>query len=71
MSDNLTRHIGKEALTMGTYDLVGAVDRVKAVDDALKHYYGAENWLAVRQKLQPGINRYQGDVSHTSEYKDE
>ena len=56
---------------MGTYDLAGAVERVKAVDDALKHYYGADNWLAVRQKLQPGINRYQGDVSHAAEHEDE
>ncbi len=56
---------------MGTYDLAGTVDRVKAVDEALKHYYGAENWLAVRQKLQPGINRYQGDVSNATEYEDE
>ena len=56
---------------MGTYDLAGPVDSVKAVDEALKHYYGAENWLAVRQKLQPGINRYQGDVSHAAEYGDE
>ena len=56
---------------MGTYDLVGTVDRVKAVDEALKHYYGAENWPAVRQKLQPGINRYQEDVSNATEYEDE
>ena len=56
---------------MGTYDLAGAVDRVKAVDEALKHYYGAEDWLAVRQKLQPGINRYQKDASHATQYGDE
>ena len=56
---------------MGTYDLTEAVDRVKAVDEALKHYYGAENWLAARQKLQPGINRYHGDVSNATEYEDE
>ncbi|MFQ5872906.1 MAG: hypothetical protein ACE5JL_03780 [Dehalococcoidia bacterium] len=40
---------------MGTYDFANAVDRVKAIDEALKRYYGAQKWLAVRRKLQPGI----------------
>ena len=40
---------------MSTYDRTSAVDRVKATDEALRHYYGAENWLTVRRKLQPGI----------------
>ena len=56
---------------MGTYDLANAVDRVKAINEALKHYYGTGNWLAERQKVQPGINRYQGDVSNATEYDDE
>lgn len=56
---------------MGTYDLASAVDRVKAIDEALKHYYGAENWLAVRRKLQPGVNRHQEQVSHATQYQDE
>ena len=56
---------------MGTYDLASAVNRVKAIDEALKHYYGAENWLAARRKLQPGINRYQEKVSHATQYQDE
>ena len=61
----------KEALTMGTYDLASAVDRVKAIDEALKHYYGAENWLAVRRKRQPGINQHQEEVSHATQDQDE
>ena len=39
---------------MGTYDFANAIDQVKAIDEALKHYYGTENWLALRRKLQPG-----------------
>ena len=61
----------KEALTMGTYDLASAVDRVKAIDEALKHYYGAGNWLAVRRRLQPGINQHQEEVSHATQDQDE
>ncbi len=56
---------------MGTYDLAGTVDGVKAVDEALKHYYGAENWLAIRRKLQPGINQHQEEVSHATQDQDE
>ena len=62
---------GNEALKMGTYDLASAVDRVKAIDEALKHYYGAKNWLAIRRKLQPGINQHQEEVSHATQYQDE
>ena len=40
---------------MATYDFVTAVEKVRAIDEALKRYYGAENWIAVRRKLQPGI----------------
>ena len=40
---------------MGTYEIANGVDRVKAINEVLKHYYGAENWLAIRRKLQPGI----------------
>ncbi len=43
---------------MGTYDLANAVDRVKAIDEALKYYYGTENWLAVRRESQPGVDRH-------------
>ena len=56
---------------MDTYDLASAVDRVKAIEEALKHYYGSENWLAVRRKLQPGIDRVQEEVSHAAQYEDE
>ena len=56
---------------MGTYDLASAVDRVKAIDEALKYYYGAENWLAVRRKLQPGINQHRVQVSDATRYHDE
>ena len=56
---------------MGTYDLATAVDRVKAIDEALKHYYGAENWLAVRRKLQPSVNSHHAEVSDATRYQDE
>ena len=56
---------------MSTYDLTSAVDRVKAIDEALKHYYGAENWLTVRRKLQPSINRSREVEGHATQYQDE
>ena len=42
-----------------------------SADEALKHSYGAENWLALRRKLQPGINRHQEEVGHATQYQDE
>ena len=39
---------------MGTYDFARAVDRVRAINEALKHYYGTENWLTISDRLQPG-----------------
>ncbi len=61
----------RRSLHIDTYDLASAVDRVKAIVAALKHYYGTENWLALRRKLQPGINRHQEEVNHPTQYQDE
>ena len=46
---------GRREPGMPTYDSATDVDKVRAIDEALKRYYGAENWIAVRRKLQPGI----------------
>ena len=56
---------------MSTYDLASAVDRVKAIDEALQYYYGAENWLEVRRKLQPSIHQHQVEVNDATRYQDE
>ena len=44
-----------EAGPPGTYDLAGPVERVKAIDHALRHYFDTDNWLAARERLFPGL----------------
>ena len=40
-----------------TYDFADSVVVMKAVDLALRHYFGAEDWLTVRNRLFPGLRR--------------
>lgn len=40
-----------------TYDLADSVLVMRAVDLALRQYFGAEDWLMVRNKLFPGLRR--------------
>jgi hypothetical protein len=47
-----------EALTeslLGTYDFRSSVEQVKAIDRAMRHYFNADHWLAVRNRLFPGL----------------
>jgi hypothetical protein len=47
-----------EALTeglVGTYDSRSSVEQVKAIDQALRHYFNADHWLAIRNRLFPGL----------------
>jgi hypothetical protein len=39
----------------GTYDFAGPVELVKAIDLAMRNYFGAEHWLATRNRLLPGL----------------
>ncbi|MBM3940861.1 MAG: hypothetical protein FJ318_08275 [SAR202 cluster bacterium] len=41
----------------GTFDLVVAVDQMKAVRAALVHYFGTENWLAARDSKTTEMER--------------
>jgi hypothetical protein len=40
---------------VGTYDSRSSVEQVKAIDQALRHYFNADHWLAVRNRLFPGL----------------
>ena len=40
---------------VGTYDFRSSVEQVKAIDRALRHYFNADHWLAVRNRLFPGL----------------
>lgn len=44
-----------EARLPGTYDFASPVERIKAIDQAMRQYFGADNWVAVRNKLFPGL----------------
>jgi hypothetical protein len=40
-----------------TYDFANPVLVMKAVDLALRQYFGAKDWLTVRNRLFPGLRR--------------
>ena len=40
---------------VGTYDFRSSVEQVKAIDRALRHYFNADHWLAIRNRLFPGL----------------
>ena len=42
---------------IGTYDFAKPTDVVREIDRALRVYFGAEDWLAIRRKLFPRLNR--------------
>ena len=47
-----------EALTdrlVDTYDFRSSVEQVKAIDQALRHYFNTDHWLAIRNRLFPGL----------------
>lgn len=39
---------------MGSYDQASPVDRLRAVDLAMRHYWGTADWLAARRRARPG-----------------
>jgi hypothetical protein len=38
-----------------TYDLRSSIEQVKAIDRAMRHYFNAEHWLAIRNRLFPDL----------------
>jgi hypothetical protein len=38
-----------------TYDFANPIEWVKAIDRAMRHYFGGDNWLAVRNRGFPGL----------------
>ena len=53
--DNVTRRPRLEH--DDTYDFANSVVVMKAVDLALRQYFGVEDWLTVRNRLFPGLRR--------------
>jgi hypothetical protein len=37
-----------EAKAIGTYDFASQVESAKSIDLAMHHYFGADDWLAIR-----------------------
>jgi hypothetical protein len=46
---------GLTARVAGTYDFGRAIEQVKAIDRAVRHYFGGDNWLAIRNRWFPGL----------------
>jgi hypothetical protein len=47
-----------EALTAslaGTYDSGSSVEQIKAIDRAMRHYFNADHWLAIQNRLFPRL----------------
>jgi hypothetical protein len=42
-----------EGKAIGTYDFAGPVELVKAIDRAMRRYFGADDWLAIRGRVIP------------------
>ena len=40
---------------VGTYDFRSSVEQVKAIDRAMRYYFNADHWLAIRNRLFPGL----------------
>ena len=43
------------ANSIGTYDFSPPVELVKAIDQAMRHYFEADRWLVTRNRLFPGL----------------
>jgi hypothetical protein len=39
----------------GTYDFGSSVAQVKAIDQAMRNYFGTDHWLVTRNRLFPGL----------------
>jgi hypothetical protein len=42
---------------VGTYDFASPVEKVRAINRAMRHYFVAADWLALRDRLSPGLRR--------------
>jgi hypothetical protein len=39
----------------GTYDFSSSAAQVKAIDQAMRNYFGTDHWLVTRNRLFPGL----------------
>ncbi len=45
---------------VGTCDFASPVEKVRAINRAMRHYFVAADWLALRDRLSPGL-RHQSE----------
>ncbi len=53
-------NLGRKAITwepIGTFDFASPVEVLREIDRGMREYFGAEDWLAIRRKLFPGLKR--------------
>ena len=48
---------GVKVEPVGTHDFASPVEVLEAMDLAMRQYFGADDWLAIRRKLFPGLRR--------------
>ena len=41
----------------GTYDFAKPTEVLREIDRGMRIYFGTEDWIAIRRKLLPGLNR--------------
>jgi hypothetical protein len=52
----IVRTAGAVAASLaGTYDFGSSVAQVKAIDQAMRNYFGTDHWLVTRNRLFPGL----------------
>ena len=42
---------------VGSHDSASPVEVLKAVDLAMRQYFGGDDWLTIRNRLSPGLRR--------------
>jgi hypothetical protein len=57
--ENDRRATGATSLEfVGTYDFASPVEKVRAFNLAMRLYFDAADWLALRNQLSPGLRRH-------------
>lgn len=55
MEKNMGAMESLEFKPLETYDFADPVEMVKAIDLAMRQYFGAADWPSIRNKLLPGL----------------
>jgi len=55
MEKNMGAMESLEFKSLDSYDFAGPVEMVKAIDLAMREYFGATDWPSIRNSLLPGL----------------